>query len=95
MPFPLSFGTDTISVPFVVLMSWKLSINLFSSADFSGGKSVWFCAWEVCSTVAVLSCLAGLSSCGRAGGGGWLLLPQSRQEVNYQASSSFLPIFVR
>lgn len=32
--FPLSFGADIISVPFVVLMSWKPKVNLFGSADF-------------------------------------------------------------
>lgn len=42
--FPLSFGADIISVPFVVLMSWKRKENLFGSADFSRGTSLLLCS---------------------------------------------------
>lgn len=75
--FPLSFGADIISVPFVVLMSWNTKVNLFGSADFSRGTSVLFCSLG-CSQCchAVVACTAG----GLVRDGS-LFLPQSWCEV--------------
>ena len=99
MPFPLSFGADFISAPFVVLMSWKLNINLCSSADFWRGKFVLSCApgGLCCCCSAVVPwwtvLMQDMSSCPLAARDGSCCLSPSLR-WNCQASSTFLPNFV-